>query len=71
MYHRHIVLGSERFEYLLLHSSSFDNLLVHNLEAHIVDVEGDIGGVLQFGMEIEKPVVGVNGFQKELHPESL
>lgn len=71
MHHSHIVLGAERFQYLFLHGGSLDNLLVHYLEAHIVDVEGDVGGVLQFRMEVEKSVIGVDGFQEELHAETL
>lgn len=71
MHYRHIVLGTERFKYLLLHGGSLDYLLIHDLETHIVDVEGDVGGVLQFRVEIEKPVVGMDGFQKKLHPETL
>lgn len=71
MHHRNIVLGAERFEYLLLHGSSLDNLLIHNPERYIVYVIGYIGGVLQFRMEIEKPIVCIDGFQKELYPETL
>ncbi len=63
MYHRHIVLGAERFEHLLLHGGSFDNFLIHNLEHHIVNVKSDIGRVLQFGVEIEKSIVGIDTFQ--------
>ncbi len=71
VYHSHVILGAERFEYLLLHGGSLDNLLIHNLERYVVDVESDIGGVLQLCVEVEHPVVGVNGFQEELHPETL
>lgn len=60
MHHRHIVLGAERLKYLLLHGGSLYDLLVHDLEAHIVYVESDIGSVLQFRVEIEKPIVGVD-----------
>ena len=60
MYHRHIVLGAERFEYLLLHGSTLDNLLIHNLEADIINIERNVGGVFQFSVEIEKPVVGID-----------
>ena len=68
---RHIVLGAERFKYLLLHGGSLYNLLIHNLEADIINIEGNIACVLQFRMEIEKSIVCVDGFQKELHPETL
>ncbi len=56
MYHRHIVLGAERFEYLLLHGGSLYNLLIHNLKADIINIKGDIACVLDFGVEIEKPL---------------
>ncbi len=42
-----------------------DNLLIHNLEHHIVNIKGNIGGVLQFRVKIEKSVVDVNTFQKK------
>ena len=71
VYHRHIVLGAERFENLLLHGSSLDNLLIHNLKTHIINIKSDIACVLQFGVEIEKPIVGIDGFQKELNAETL
>ena len=71
VYHRHIVLGAERFEYLLLHGSPLDNLLIHNLEADIVNIKGDITCVLQFGVKVEKPIVCIDGFQKELHSKTL
>lgn len=54
MHHSHIVLGADRFQYLLLHGGSLDDFLIHNLEAHIVDVESDVRGILQFRVEIEK-----------------
>ena len=42
VYYRHLVLGAERFEYLLLHGGSLDNLLIHNLEADIIDIERNV-----------------------------
>ena len=42
MHHRHIVLGAERLKYLLLHGGPLDDLLIHNLETHVVYIEGDI-----------------------------
>ena len=42
MHHRHIVLCAERFKNLLLHSGSFDNFLIHNLERHKINVESDV-----------------------------
>ena len=71
MHDRHIVLGAERLKYMLLHDGSLDDLLIHNLEAHIVDVESNVGGILQFRVEIEKPIIGMDGFQNELHTETL
>ena len=71
MHDRHIVLGTERVQLLLLHGGSLDDFLIHNLEAHIVDVEGYVGGVLQFRVEIQQTVVGIDGFQKELNSETL
>ena len=71
VYHCHIILGAERFEYLLLHGGTLDNFLIHNLETDIIYVESDIACILQFGVEIEKPIVGIDGFQEELHPETL
>ena len=71
VYHRHIVLGAERFKYQLLHGGTLDNLLIHNLEADIIDIERNVRCVFQLGVEIKKPVVGINGFQKKLYPETL
>ena len=71
VYHRHIILGAERFEYLLLHGGSFDNFLIHNLEADIINIKGDIACILQFGVKVEKPIVCIDGFQKELHSKTL
>ena len=71
VYHRHIVLGAERFEYLLLHGGSFDNLLIHNLEADIINIKGEIACFLQFGVNLEKHIDCIDGFQKELHSKTL
>ena len=67
----YIVLGAERFKHLLLHGGSLDNLLIHNLERYKVNVEWDIAGILDFGVEIQQAIVGIDGFQEELHPETL
>ena len=68
MHHRHIVLGAERLKYLLLHGGSLYDLLVHDLEAHIIDVKGNVRGILQFRVKVEKPIVGMDGFQKYYCP---
>ena len=71
MHHCNIVLGAERFKHLLLHSGTLNNLLIHNLEADIINIKGDIDCILLFGVKVEKPIVCIDGFQKELHPETL
>ena len=53
VYYSHIVLGAEWFKYLLLHCGTLDNLLIHNLEADIIDIERNIRCVFQFGVEIQ------------------
>ena len=71
VYHRHIVLCAERLDLLLLHGGTLHYFLVHYLERYIFNIKCDIGSILQFGVEVKQSVVGIDGFQEELHPETL
>ena len=56
---------------LLLNGRALCHLLVHNLPDDIVHVKRHIARVLDFRVEVEQAIVGVDAFQEELDAEGL
>ena len=68
---RGVVLRAERQDDTLLHGGTLRHLLVHDFPCDVVHIERHVALVLDFRVEIQKPVVRVDAFQKVLDAETL
>ena len=69
--HQHLVVAAHRIDHPLLNGGALRHFLVHDLEPDKVRPESHVRPVPRFRVEIEQPVVRVDGFQEELHPEAF
>ena len=68
---RGVVLRAERQDDTLLHGGTLRHLLVHDFPRDVVHIERHVALVPDFRVEIQKPVVRVDAFQKVLDAETL
>ena len=69
--HQHLVVAAHRVDHPFLNGGALRHFLVHDLEPDKVRLESYVRPVPRFRVEIEQPVVRVDGFQEELHPEAF
>ena len=63
---RGVVLRAKRQDDTLLHGGTLRHLLVHDFPRDVVHIERHVALVPDFRVEIQKPVVRVDAFQKVL-----